>query len=143
MRDTLHLPASLESLIPFQQFISCNAKKAGMHAMQVKRIELVVEEIIVNLVEHADLSKNNSVTIRWSIKTDALTSKRQCILHIHDWSHEFNPLTAPPPDINADIDHRAIGGLGLHFVRSMSDACDYKRYDNTNILRLAFNFPYE
>jgi anti-sigma regulatory factor (Ser/Thr protein kinase) len=143
MSDILNLPASLESLIPLHKFISCKAENDKIPAMQVKRIELVIEELIVNLVEHADLSKNSNVSIKWSIETDARTNKRQCVLHIHDWSHEFNPLTAPPPDISADIDRRAIGGLGLHFVCTMSDACVYNRYNNTNILRLAFNLPCE
>ncbi|WP_029006885.1 ATP-binding protein [Azospirillum halopraeferens] len=49
----------------------------------------------------------------------------------------FDPLTdAKPPVLEGDIDERPIGGLGIHFVKSMMDSVRYERHDGRNRLTL-------
>lgn len=38
----------------------------------------------------------------------------------------FNPLEMSEPDIEADLESRQIGGLGIHFVRQTMDEVDYR-----------------
>jgi len=46
-------------------------------------------------------------------------------------------------DVSAGIDKpvedRKIGGLGIHFVRSLMDSVEYRREENKNILTLHKN----
>ncbi|MND04390.1 Serine/threonine-protein kinase BtrW [compost metagenome] len=50
----------------------------------------------------------------------------------------FDPLVAAPPDLNADIVERGVGGLGLHLIRELADNCHYARRDGCNILHVEF-----
>jgi len=45
----------------------------------------------------------------------------------------FDPLVqAPAPDTTSDIKTRAVGGLGVHLVRPVTDLASYERKDNQN-----------
>jgi anti-sigma regulatory factor (Ser/Thr protein kinase) len=47
----------------------------------------------------------------------------------------------PEPDLSADLEHRHIGGLGMHFVRSLLDSVAYKRSNGWNVLTLEKRLP--
>jgi anti-sigma regulatory factor (Ser/Thr protein kinase) len=38
------------------------------------------------------------------------------------------------PDLEADLDERRIGGLGVHLVRTMMDEVSYTRTNNRNVV---------
>jgi len=48
----------------------------------------------------------------------------------------FDPLSAKSPDLVSPVDARQIGGLGIHFVRSIMDRVAYERVGNDNTLIL-------
>jgi anti-sigma regulatory factor (Ser/Thr protein kinase) len=55
---------------------------------------------------------------------------------IEDDAQPFNPLEAPPPDVNAPLRERPLGGLGIHLARTMMDAMAYRRENGKNILTI-------
>ena len=58
-------------------------------------------------------------------------------VEIIDDGHAFNPLSdAPEPDLDAGIEDRPIGGLGIHLMRVMMDDVHYRREQNKNHLTL-------
>ena len=140
MSEILRLPASLESLVPLQEFMARRAEEDGVPETPLHRIELVMEELVVNLVEHAYLENNGDVEVTCGVER-AENGTRQYVIYIRDWSHPFNPLEAEEPDLDSDLEHRAVGGLGLHFVKMMSDECQYERRGDGNVIRIAFNLP--
>ena len=42
----------------------------------------------------------------------------------------------PKPDVDAPIEERKIGGLGVYFIRSIMDEVHYRREQDRNILTL-------
>ncbi len=48
----------------------------------------------------------------------------------------FDPFARAAPDIDADLDERAIGGLGIHLVRTMMDEVTHSRADDRNVVVL-------
>ena len=48
----------------------------------------------------------------------------------------FDPFARAAPDIDADVDERAIGGLGIHLVRTMMDEVTHHRADDRNVVVL-------
>jgi len=58
---------------------------------------------------------------------------------IEDDGAPFNPLTVPLPDTGADLSKRAIGGLGIRFIRALNDEVRYERAGNRNRLSLRRN----
>jgi serine/threonine-protein kinase RsbW len=56
---------------------------------------------------------------------------------VEDDGLPYDPLAAPPPALSGGISERPVGGLGIHFVRTLNDAVAYERRGNTN--RLSFS----
>jgi serine/threonine-protein kinase RsbW len=52
----------------------------------------------------------------------------------------FDPLKVPPPDLTADLGSRPIGGLGVHFVKTLMDEVAYRRDGNRNVLTMRKRF---
>ena len=96
------------------------------------QIGLAVEELGVNIVNYGhDDDQAHEIKIVISSEDEAIT------IEIEDDGHAFNPLVdAPEPDLNAAIEDRTVGGLGIHFVRTMMDEVHYQRQQNKNCLTL-------
>ena len=46
---------------------------------------------------------------------------------IKDHGAAFDPTQHEEVDIDAEIDERAIGGLGIHLIRAIMDTVEYQR----------------
>jgi anti-sigma regulatory factor (Ser/Thr protein kinase) len=54
-----------------------------------------------------------------------------------DSGRPFDPLSdAPEPDLNAVVEERRIGGLGVHLVKTLMDQMHYKRENEQNRLTI-------
>ena len=92
---------------------------------------LVVEELGLNVINHAYRGQSGEFEI-------IITSEEQAItVEIIDSGPPFNMLQdAPPPDVEAEIEERPVGGLGIHLVKTMMDELHYKRNQERNHLTL-------
>ena len=54
---------------------------------------------------------------------------------VEDDGKPFNPLLVPAPNLAAKP--RLVGGVGLHFVRKLTDHLEYTRREGINELRFA------
>lgn len=99
----------------------------------INPINLLMEELYSNSIYYgkaADLQ----VQILLEIRDDIL-----CITY-QDNGIAFDPFERKPdPNTDEAIEDRAIGGLGIHFVKNMTDQQCYKRKDGVNILFLEKN----
>jgi len=89
---------------------------------------LVFEEVLVNVVEHAYGGRAGSVEIRVGCETNQLQ-----IVFV-DQGMSFDPLSQDTPDLDAPIEERPIGGLGVHLVKTLCDEVEYRREEESNIL---------
>lgn len=56
---------------------------------------------------------------------------------LRDDARAFNPLTeAPVPDLDAALEDRKIGGLGVHFVKTLMSHVSYAREGGWNVLSM-------
>ncbi|MGL4410424.1 MAG: ATP-binding protein [Zoogloea sp.] len=78
---------------------------------------LCLEELITNTIVYGlKGAPNRSIKVLVSSSDDWLE------IVIKDDAPRFDPFVdAPIPDVDADIEERPIGGLGLHFVKTMMD----------------------
>lgn len=101
-------------------------RESGLHS----KIQLVLEEIMLNIINHAYATDpTGPVHVGWKINSDGSRTIR-----FVDSGEEFNPLQKPPPDTEAEIEDRPIGGLGIHLVRQTTRDIQYQRQGNENIL---------
>ena len=98
----------------------------------VYQVDLVLEELIVNTVNYGyDDDARHEIEVTLTSDEDVFT------VEIIDDGHAFNPLSdGPEPDLDAGIEDRPIGGLGIHLMRVMMDDVHYRREENKNHLTL-------
>lgn len=53
-----------------------------------------------------------------------------------DDGRPFDPSSAPAPRLDLPLEERPLGGLGVHLARRVTDAIEYRRQDDRNILRM-------
>ena len=129
----LTLPASAGSIAAFSEFVREGAAAAGVDTHEFGKLELVLEEILINVARYAYTPETGAVEVAY---TPAGPHKIR--IEIADFGRVFNPLEADPPDLSRGLADRPIGGLGVFLVRSMVDSIDYRREQNRNVLSFVF-----
>ncbi len=94
-----------------------------------KKTELIVEELLTNIVNHAyPQKKEDNICISLSVYPQKI------IFSVKDQGTPFNPCTHPSPTLNIPIEERPIGGMGIHLVKQNAKTISYKRMNNKNEL---------
>ena len=127
MVATRDVPASAELAERTRAFLN-GLGCADRAAMQVA---LIVEEMVSNVARYAwpdDAPRVFSFEVDARHEGDALV----VTLTTDDDGTPFDPTQAAPPDLNADLDARPIGGLGIHMIRTMTDRQSYQRISGRN-----------
>ena len=130
----LTLPASAKSISAFCEFVRSGALAAGIAANEFEKLDLVLEEILINVARYAYTPETGSVEVAY-----APEGLRKLRVEIIDFGRVFNPLEADPPDLSRGLADRPIGGLGVFLVRNMVDSIAYRREADRNVL--SFIFP--
>jgi len=132
-QDHLTVPARMESLDALQAFAASQARQAGAPAAIMPKIELVLEELMVNVFHYAyPEGTPGDVTLACVCLDGSL------VFSIRDQGQAFNPLDIDTADTSLDIDDRRVGGLGIYLVREMVDSLTYERVSQTNSLTFSF-----
>ena len=94
-------------------------------------LNVCLEEMLTNIVKYSyDDDAGHEIEMHLEIANEIIT------LTIIDDGHEFNPLEAEKPDINSDIKHRKVGGIGIFLTCKMANKIIYNRKDNKNVLKI-------
>jgi len=127
----LELRNRLEDLALLERGLARFAQQHALPARELRSVNLVLDEIVTNLIEHAyDDVAEHAIRIRLALAGGELR------IEVEDDGRPFDPLAAPAPEVDAAPRERRIGGLGLHFVRRSVDALEHRRVGGRNFLRL-------
>lgn len=132
----IKLPAKLEYLQNFMDFVSNCAKDQGFSQKRINEIELATEEALVNIFNYAYKDDNGDVEV-----INKLDNDEKFIIEIIDSGIPFDVLSVKEPDLTSDISERAIGGLGVYLMRRLMDDVQYRREGDRNILTLVVKKP--
>jgi serine/threonine-protein kinase RsbW len=132
-RETKVLPAALEHLAEANDFIESFADRFGFDAKKKFSVLLALEEAFVNICSYAYPDGRGNAEVTCGRESNIL------ILEIADAGRPFDVLSLPDPDRTLGIEDRQAGGLGIHFIRTLSDNVSYRRENDRNILRMTFN----
>ena len=132
--NRLILPASAGSISALSEFVRGGAVAAGIGENELGKLDLVLEEILINVARYAYTPESGAVEVAY-----AQAGPSKLHVEIADFGRVFNPLQADPPDLSRGLADRPIGGLGVFLVRSMVDSIAYCRQGDRNIL--SFTFP--
>jgi anti-sigma regulatory factor (Ser/Thr protein kinase) len=118
--------ATIDAIELVAQYLDTTLTQASVPMMDATRIQLAVEEAVTNVVTHGYEEGEGDVSVLCTIEGNVVT------VIITDSGHAFDPTSIPPADVTADIDHRKIGGLGVHLIRSVMDEISYQRIEDKN-----------
>jgi serine/threonine-protein kinase RsbW len=106
---------------------------AGLSDDLVFRLTVTLDEVVTNIVRHAFNGQGGHDILLGITVDEALVTAT-----VEDHGPPFDLRTVPPADVNAPIELRPIGGLGVHLVRLLTHSLDYRRDGHRNILTLTF-----
>ncbi|WP_168735325.1 ATP-binding protein [Pseudothauera rhizosphaerae] len=107
------------------------AEEAGVAAGTVFQVNLALEELITNVILHGlGPGAPGRISLRVRRQDDVLE------MELRDDAPPFDPFQLPPPVLTQGIEEREVGGLGVHFVRTLMDEWHYAREDGHNLVRL-------
>jgi sigma-B regulation protein RsbU (phosphoserine phosphatase) len=96
------------------------------------QVSLAVEETVMNVISHGGGGDALPVQVRICLRQEGMDLD----LEIADNGVAFDPTQAPPPDLEAGLADRPVGGLGVFLVHQMVDAVSYRREAGWNFLQL-------
>jgi anti-sigma regulatory factor (Ser/Thr protein kinase) len=121
-------------------YITDQAVSMGFVDADISKIQMASEEILTNVIKYAYVEDNGGdVEITCQETRDKLLE-----IVIKDMGVPFNPLEdSAEVDVNASLEERRIGGLGVMMVQHMMDDISYKRDQNYNVFTMKKRFSQE
>jgi anti-sigma regulatory factor (Ser/Thr protein kinase) len=121
---------SLDSLEPLFEFLNQFLAGHGIAGKTAFELQLAVEEVFANSVEHNRTSKEEiSVGLEKTAET--------ILIRIEDRDvDDFDVSLSPNVDTQAPLEERRAGGLGLHLIHTIMDRIDYHHQNRTSTITL-------
>ncbi|HAO32838.1 MAG TPA: hypothetical protein DCQ84_07800 [Candidatus Competibacteraceae bacterium] len=104
----------------------------GLPPRIAPRLSLALDELFANILSHGCAATGVVPVIRLRVGLE----NGHLVTELSDSGPPFNPLAAPSPALDLDLDARSVGGLGIHLVRRLMDAVRYRRHGGYNRLTL-------
>jgi len=122
-RFELEIDSKVENLPVIANFVDEVLERFGADPASVYRVQLAVDEACTNVIKYAYDEKTGLIRLEMELIGDSL------VVSVNDNGKPFDPDTIPPPDLDADLDKRRIGGLGIYFMKKLMDEVSYS-FDN-------------
>jgi anti-sigma regulatory factor (Ser/Thr protein kinase) len=100
-------------------------------------IHIVLDEVLSNSIRHgiADAALHEIVV-------SLALADGEIVLQVDDNGVAYDPTEAPTPSLAGTLEERNEGGLGVTFVRALTNAIEYQRLDGRNRLVLRRRIGY-
>lgn len=125
----LTVPGTLDSLPVIGDYVKAAASEAGLDKRTTYRLRLAVDEIATNIIVHGYQERNldGSVEVQATLEPAALT------IALEDTAAAYDPMNQPEPDnLEAPLEERPMGGLGVFLARENVDEFRYEYVDGRN-----------
>ncbi|OPY77309.1 MAG: Serine/threonine-protein kinase BtrW [Syntrophorhabdus sp. PtaU1.Bin153] len=129
--STTVLPAKLEYLSAFIEAVTKAAIHGGVDRKRLFYIELAMEEVLTNIMYYAYEGTEGDIGV--VCRSD---SRQWFTIEITDRGKAFDMTAVPSPNLTGTLSERKIGGLGIHFVKTLANEVLYRREGDRNILEL-------
>ena len=127
----LCLPAEQDSLECIAEAVGELADTQEWQPEVRFHVDLVLEELAQNIVSYGyGDGRSGSMEISLAMADGKL------LITVEDDGDPFDPFTRAEPKLDASLEERDIGGLGIHFTRTLMDAFRYRRVDGRNRVEL-------
>ncbi|TKB06447.1 ATP-binding protein [Desulforhopalus sp. IMCC35007] len=116
-----------DGLTTLSKHLAIISKEWKMTKKDVLQLNLVLDELITNIIEHGGGCKKCPIEV--SMQKTAC----QIRVQLTDGGPPFDPTQCKSADTTTPVESRKCGGLGILFVHKFSDNCSYNRTDGKNV----------
>ena len=129
---TLTLKNDLSELARIAEEIEAHGESRGWPAKWIMNLNISLDELITNIISYGyQDSGEHEIRVTLTERSGSL------VVVLEDDGMAFEPFTTvPEPDLDADVEERRIGGLGVYFVKTLMDEATYERLDDRNRITL-------
>ena len=120
IQETQVFSAQFENLDKAREFVAEAALTCGLGEAAVYAAQLAVDEAFTNIIEHAYGGECLE-----KIECTCLVTENDLVIKLRDCGKPFNPCDVPEPDLEAELEERDIGGLGLFFIQQLMDEVEF------------------
>lgn len=128
---SLRIPATLESLALVQDFVGTQSRALGLGRKSRPDSNWWWRSwwstSAATPIHHAGRGRHGG-----GLRSGSQPQVPSFCLILRDWGEAFNPLSKEAPDLEAGLDERQPGGLGIFLVRELADHCSYRRHGDAN-----------
>ncbi|HZT51308.1 MAG TPA: ATP-binding protein [Stellaceae bacterium] len=128
----LSVRADAEAPRALGRFLEAFARAHGVEGDDIARFLVALEELVSNLVKYGYDDPGPRGTVAVTLRL----ADRRLKLEIVDDGRPFDPFAQAPPDLDAPLEERPVGGLGLHLVRRLMDEARYRREGHCNVTEI-------
>ncbi|MBN9525922.1 MAG: ATP-binding protein [Alphaproteobacteria bacterium] len=122
---------SLDEIARLAEQVDAFCETHGIGPGIAYNLNLAFDELITNTISYGyDDQAEHEIVVRIAASDKAVEAE------IVDDARAFDPLSREDPDVDADLDDREIGGLGIFFVKQFMDEVAYRREGDYNVVAL-------
>lgn len=128
----IQIKNNIEELHALNAFLEEVSDQWELPMKVAMNINLALEEIITNIIFYGYQEEKDK-----SINIDLYRTALGVDISVIDNARPFNMLLKKEyEDAAKSAEDREIGGLGIHFVKTLMDEVSYERTNDQNVLRL-------
>ncbi|MEK7346552.1 MAG: ATP-binding protein [Pseudomonadota bacterium] len=130
----IRIPWALNALSGLLDQLDTWGRHQGWSAALKNKTMLVLEELVVNAITYGERQPESGfLEVR-------LCDEGTCLrIDVLDNGIAFDPFSLAAPDIDADLDSRPVGGLGIFLTKELSASFSYQRINEMNHVRLSMD----
>ncbi len=133
----IRIQNQLTELTRLHEALEAFSEEEDLTPSMVFQLNLIIEELVTNTILYGyPKGEEQEISIEVRKETDL-------VIQVVDEGRPFDPTKAEEPLVYESIEEQPVGGLGIHFVKSFSDALTYERIDGKNVLTIIKKLPKE
>jgi serine/threonine-protein kinase RsbW len=117
---TITIAAGVDQLAGVRAFVRERVAAAGGDDNTTSDLVQAVDELVCNVVGHGYAGRPGTIEIAFVERPDAIGFR------IRDDAPAFDPTSVPEPPLDLPIGQRALGGMGVHLARALTDEFDHR-----------------
>ena len=128
----------LEELSRLADIIDARSEERGWPPGWAMHLNVCLDELITNVVSYGYRDQSGEQDARSKeIRVVVTESDEGLIVEMEDHGSPYNPFVeAPEPDVDASVEDRKVGGLGVYIVKRLTDEASWERRGDVNYIRL-------
>jgi serine/threonine-protein kinase RsbW len=130
-RTVLKLKNDLAEITRLSEELEAFCEANGVSMDTVMALNLALEEAVTNVIDYGYGHEGEH-----EFEVELIVADGNVQATISDDATEYNPLAREDPDVNAPLEERRIGGLGVLLVKKLMDTVTYARTDGKNVLTM-------